>query len=54
MVVLPGSLSLGVHNITFHAHPPKGMLRNCQLILPRNDGAFHAVQLHLLGEELLL
>jgi hypothetical protein len=33
-VVLLGSLSLDVTGIVFRAHPPKGMLKHRQSILP--------------------
>jgi hypothetical protein len=54
VVVRPGSLSLGILSFTLHAHPPQGVLKSHEPILPCSDGAFPTVQLPLPGEELHL
>jgi hypothetical protein len=53
-VILLDSLGLCALNISFQAWPSKGELKSYQPIFPRNDGPFPAVQLPLLGKELLL
>jgi hypothetical protein len=50
--VLLDSLSSDTIGIMFCAHLSKGVLKSGQSILPRNDGAFPAIQLPLPGKEL--
>jgi hypothetical protein len=52
--VLVDSLGLGKIGIMFYVHLPKGTLKSSQSILPCGDDAFPAIQLPLLGKELLL
>jgi hypothetical protein len=52
--VLLESFSLDILGIMFYVHPPKGALEICQSVLPRGDGAFHAIQLPIPGKELFL
>jgi hypothetical protein len=53
-VVLLGSLGLDVPGITFLVRPLKGVLKSHQFILPHGGDAFPAIQLPLLGKEVLL
>jgi hypothetical protein len=40
---LLGSLGLDAPGVSFYAHPPKGVLKSHQSILPHGDGAFPAI-----------
>jgi hypothetical protein len=52
-VILPDSLGLGSLSVMLHAHLPMGVLGGHEPILPSNNGTLPAVQLPLLGKELL-
>jgi hypothetical protein len=52
-VVLLGSLGLDTTSVAFRAHPPEGTLKRRKSILPCGDDSFLALQLPLLGKELL-